>query len=62
MPFTRSLVAVGATISHALANTVPSCAQVVDQKSFNVLPVVPPPFEFNASNVSFLFASYLIFA
>lgn len=55
MPSTRSLVAVGATIGQALANAVPKYAQIVDQKSFNVLPVVPPAVEFNATNVSFLF-------
>ncbi|XP_014557813.1 hypothetical protein COCVIDRAFT_25602 [Bipolaris victoriae FI3] len=49
MPSTRSLVAVGATIGQALANAVPKCAQIVDQKSFNVLPVVPPAVEYNGT-------------
>lgn len=59
MPSTRSLVAVGATIGQALANAVPAnavpkYAQIVDQKSFNVLPVVPPAVEFNGTTVGFL--------
>ncbi|KNG48183.1 gluconolactonase [Stemphylium lycopersici] len=51
MPSTKTLVAVGAAISCALAQSVPESAQIIDQKSFNVLEVVPPPSEANASTL-----------
>lgn len=31
---------------------IPALAQVINQKSFNVLPEVPPAVEYNASSVS----------
>lgn len=35
----------------AAQRALPDKAQIIDQKSFNVLEVVPPPLEFNASSV-----------
>jgi len=53
MPSTKTFVAVGAAIGRALAQSVPESAQIIDQKTFNVLEVVPPPSEANASTVSY---------
>ncbi|KAK3392815.1 hypothetical protein B0H63DRAFT_385685 [Podospora didyma] len=49
----RSVVATAALFANSVyagKRTVPSLAQVIDQKSFNVLPTVPPAEEYNASN------------
>lgn len=44
-PFARNAVV------SATATTIPALAQVIDQKSFNVLDVVPPPAVANATTV-----------
>lgn len=36
----------------AAERPLPAKAQVIDQRTFNVLEVVPPPAEFNATSVS----------
>jgi gluconolactonase len=51
MPSTTTLIAVGAAVGCALAQKVPAAAQIVDQRSFNVLEFVPPPVEANDSTV-----------
>jgi hypothetical protein len=53
MPSTTVFLAASAAVSYAFAQTVPESAQIVDQKSFNVLPNVPPPSGANASTVCF---------
>lgn len=39
-------------LSPPVKRAVPALAQVIDQKSFNVLPTVPPAIDYNASGVS----------
>merc|ERR1712137_637843 len=51
MPSTTVFLAASAAVSCAFAQTVPESAQIVDQKSFNVLPNVPPPSGANASTL-----------
>ncbi|CAN9083527.1 lactonase [Alternaria alternata] len=51
MPSTTVFLAASAAVSYAFAQTVPESAQIVDQKSFNVLPNVPPPSGANASTL-----------
>ncbi|KAF1838390.1 lactonase [Decorospora gaudefroyi] len=55
MRSTTSYLGVGAAaaaaVGRAFAQSVPENAQIVDQKSFNVLDVVPPPSEANLSTL-----------
>jgi hypothetical protein len=51
MPSITNLFVGPAIFGRALAQMVPQAAQIVDQKSFNVLDVVPPPSVANASTV-----------
>jgi hypothetical protein len=51
MPSTNTLLAVSAAVGCVLAQKVPAAAQIVDQRSFNVLEFVPPPVEANDSTV-----------
>jgi len=51
MPSTSIFLAASAAVGCAFARTVPESAQVVDQKSFNVLETVPPPSEANATSL-----------
>lgn len=48
---TNAFLAAG-LIGQALTQQVPSTAQIVDQRTFNVLPSVPPPAIANDSTVS----------
>ena len=56
----RSLAATAALLGHLASvmasphqkRALPALAQVIDQRSFNVLPTVPTPEEYNASSVS----------
>ena len=53
----RSLAATAALFGSVMASpaekrALPSLAQVINQKSFNVLPTVPTAEEYNASSVS----------
>lgn len=56
MPSTIALLAVG--ICGVAAAKLPSTAQVIDQKSFNVLKDVPPPAVANDSLVSPSFPTF----
>jgi len=51
MPSTPVFLAASAAVGCAFARTVPESAQVVDQKSFNVLETVPPPSGANATSL-----------
>lgn len=53
MPSTTGIAILGAGIlvSGAFAQNVPAAAQIIDQKTFNVLDFVPPPAEANDSTV-----------
>ncbi|KAI0621142.1 Lactonase [Pyrenophora tritici-repentis] len=51
MPSSTTLLAVSAAVAQAWAQKLPAAAQVVNQKSFNVLDNVPPPTVQNASNL-----------
>jgi len=51
MPSTSIFLAASAAVGCAFARTVPESAQVVDQKSFNVLETVPPPSGANATSL-----------
>ncbi len=55
----RSLATAAALLSNSVyaaappvKRSVPALAQVINQKSFNVLPSVPPESDYNASSVS----------
>lgn len=48
---TKILVAFSAAVGSTLARTVPEYAQIINQKNFNVLPVVPAPSQANATTV-----------
>jgi hypothetical protein len=58
MPSSTAILAATAFVRHALAQTVPAAAQIVDQKTFNVLPSVAPPSIANESTVCFRRAAY----
>lgn len=47
--------------SKVLRGQVPSQAQIIDQKAFNVLPTVLPPSESNATTVSIHTPTYYIY-
>jgi gluconolactonase len=51
MPSTTIFLAASAAVGCALARNVPENAQVIDQKSFNVLETVPPPSVYNGTTV-----------
>lgn len=53
MPSTNTLFAVSAAVGCALAQRVPAAAQIVDQRTFNVLETVPPPAVANDSTVHY---------
>lgn len=56
MPASKTLLAFSAAVGRALAQSVPAAAQVVDQRIFNVLDVVPPPSQANDTTVGPAFA------
>jgi len=43
--------AIGKVWAATTSNSIPSLAQVINQKSFNVLETVPPPDQANATSV-----------
>ncbi|RMZ69793.1 putative lactonohydrolase [Pyrenophora seminiperda CCB06] len=51
MPSSTTLLVVSAAVAQALVQKVPAAAQVVNQKSFNVLDNVPPPTVQNATTL-----------
>ncbi|KAL1600873.1 hypothetical protein SLS59_005538 [Nothophoma quercina] len=51
MPSASAFLAISAAVGSALAQRVPAAAQIVDQKTFNVLENVPPPAVANDSTL-----------
>ncbi|KAF2029745.1 levo-lactonase [Setomelanomma holmii] len=51
MPSILAVLSVGIIVQDALAQNVPAAAQIIDQKTFNVLDFVPPPAEANDSTI-----------
>ncbi|KAH7071046.1 hypothetical protein FB567DRAFT_213913 [Paraphoma chrysanthemicola] len=51
MPSILAVLSAGIIVKDVLAQHVPAAAQIIDQKTFNVLEFVPPPAEANDSTV-----------